>query len=599
MRDPRKPGPQSSGRSVAIRGGLCALTVGLAACSGSIESPGSAGGANLPPGATAGAPVTPPGAGGSTASGSGGASVVGNGGSVTNPSGGVSPGGAGAYRVPLEGKPIYSHFVRLTHRQWENSVRDLLKLAALPNVSQTFTSDPPDVTFSNNERALFVTSNLRTDYERAAEDLAKRTAADAAARAAVVGSDNNAANFVKSFGRRAYRRPLDDAEQKRYEALFASAATLFPSGDAFANGVELVVRAILQSPHFLYRTELGTNEAPLSSWEIASKLSFLLFDTTPSDALLDAAQRGELASADGIAKLAQTMIDDAAALPVVTRYHDELFGMFRYESIDKDRMRFPEYNTSMNAEFAEADKLFFQSIYKDGQGLRQILLSQSGYVSTATAPLYGVTASGSGLQQVALGPERTGFFTRLGFLAFNANLRDPDPIHRGVDISHRLLCGTLVPPPGTIPELPPQMPGQTNRERVTAHTGVNTCGQGCHSVIINPLGFAFENFDSIGRKRDMDNGKPVDTADAYALSSGLVQFKDAPQLMAILAEAPETHACYARHLGEFTLARDLAEADRSLVEELTTASASTGSIKAMLLAAIRSPKFATRTGGVQ
>jgi hypothetical protein len=566
---------------------VSALALGLGACSGTIESPPGAS-AGTGPGITAGAP----GSGGRSASGGAGGS-----GSV-----GPSVGGNGstAYQIPLDGRPIYSHYVRLTHRQWENSVRDLLKLATVPGLTGSFTGDTLEGTFSNNERALFVTANLRNDYERAAEELAKRVAGDATARTAIVGNANNAANFIKSFGRRAYRRPLDASEQQRYEALFASAATLYPSGDAFANGVELVVRAMLQSPHFVYRTELGSDNAPLSGWEIASKLSFLLHDTIPSESLLDAAERGELASTEGIVKLAQTMIEDPLAVSVLGRYHDELFGMYRYETIDKDRMRFPEYNPAMNAEFAEADRLFFESIYKGGQGLREILLSQTGFVSSATAPLYGVTANGSGLQPVALGPERTGFFTRLGFLAYNANLRDPDPIHRGVDINHRLLCGTLVPPPGTIPQLPTPMPGQTNRERVTAHTGVNTCGQGCHSVIINPLGFSLENFDAIGRKRDMDNGKPVDTADSYALATGLIQFSGAPELMAILAESPETHACYARHLGEFILARDLGEADRNLVEELAAASAAgDGPIKTMLLAAVRSPRFSTRNGGTQ
>jgi hypothetical protein len=590
MTDPRKPGSRSSGRGFAIRAGVSALALGLGACSGTIESQPGASAGSGDPGRTAGAP----GNGGRSAS--GGAGVGGSG--AVGPSVGGSD--STAYRIPLDGTPIYSHYVRLTHRQWENSVRDLLKLAAAPGLTGTFTGDPPEGTFSNNERALFVTANLRSDYERAAEDLAKRVAGDATARAAIVANGTNAANFIKAFGRRAYRRPLDASEQQRYEALFASAATLYPSGDAFANGVELVVRAMLQSPHFVYRTELGSDNAPLSGWEVASKLSFLLHDTIPSDSLLDAAERGELGTAEGIVKVAQAMLEEPVAVSVIGRYHDELFGMFRYESIEKDRMRFPEYNPAMNAEFAEADRLFFESIYKGGQGLREILLSQTGFVTASTAPLYGVTASGSGLQPVALGPERTGFFTRLGFLAYNANLRDPDPIHRGVDINHRLLCGTLVAPGGVIPQLPPQMAGQTNRERVTAHTGVNTCGAGCHSVIINPLGFSLENFDAIGRKRDMDNGKPVDTADAYALATGLIQFSGAPQLMTLLAEAPETHACYARHLGEFTLARDLGESDRGLVEELTTASVSgAGPIKTMLLAAVRSPRFSTRNGGTQ
>jgi hypothetical protein len=219
-------------------------------------------------------------------------------------------------------------------------------------------------------------------------------------------------------------------------------------------------------------------------------------------------------------------------------------------------------------------------------------------VNASTAPLYAATASGSGLTQVTVGPERPGFFTRVGFLAYNANLREPDPIHRGVDIMHRLLCSTLAPPPGEIPPLPAVTPGQTNRQRVEAHTGDGVCG-GCHATQINPLGFALENFDAIGQLRTTDNGQPVNTADSYELaSSGITPFAGAPELMQILANSPEAHACYSRRVGEYALARDMAEADRALVNELTTASMTdTGSLKAMLLGAVRSPLFTVRTGG--
>jgi hypothetical protein len=356
----------------------------------------------------------------------------------------------------------------------------------------------------------------------------------------------------------------------------------------FANGVELVIRAMLQSPGFLYRSEIGTDAAPLSGYEIASKLSFLLRDTTPDDALLDAAGRGELATPEAVATRAQAMLDAVEASTVLGRYHSELLGLQRYESIDKDRAAFPNYNTTMNPDIVEADRLFMDGVFKNGQGLREILLSPTAFVSAATAPLYGLTASGSGLTQVTLGADRPGFLTRVGFLSYNANMRDTDPIHRGVDISHRLLCGTLAPPPGTIPALPAPMAGQTTRERVTAHTGTGTCGEGCHSVIINPLGFAFENFDAIGQARTMDNGKPVDTRDSYELATGLVEFAGAPELMEILAESPEAHACYARNLAEYALSRDMDEGDRALVNELTqTSMGATGSVKAMLLAAVQ------------
>ncbi len=576
-----------------------AIALGLSACTGTVGGGPSGRGTDAGSSGSAG---TGTGTGGSSgasggSSGASGASGGGTGGaSGTTGTGGSIGGGPNGYNILLDGTPIHSHYVRLTHQQWENSVRDLLKLSAVPGLSSMFTSDPPNGTFSNNELRLYVTSGLRGDYERAAETLAKQVAANAQARTAI-GATGNAATFIRTFGRRVYRRPLDAAEQQRYEALFAAATTLYTGGDAFANGTELVIRAMLQSPNFVYRTELGADGAPLSGFEIASKLSFLLRDTTPDDALLDAAERGELGTTDAVVQRAQAILEGTEATPVVARYHSELFGLDRFENIDKDRTAFPNYNPTMNAALMEADRLFFDRVFQSGLGVSEILLSSVAFVNSQTAPFYAATASGSGMTQVTVGPERPGFFTRIGFLAYNGNLREPDPIHRGVDIMHRLLCSTLAPPPGEIPPLPAVMPGQTNRQRVEAHTGDGVCA-GCHENQINPLGFALENFDALGQLRTMDNGQVVDTAASYEFASGITPFSGAPELMQILATAPETHACYARRLGEYALARDTAEADRGLVNELTTASMTdTGSIKAMLLAAVRSPLFTVRTGG--
>src|SRR5262245_58471035 len=278
----------SNGFSVGARYAACVFALGLGACSNDLTGPGGPsgpGGGDDDPGTSgsAGTGTSGNGAGGSSAGTSAGGAAGTAGTAGTSGTGAGGTGGTSnptGYDIPLDGLPINSHYVRLTHQQWENSVRDLLKLAAAPGLSAMFTSDPPNGVFSNNELRLFVTSTLWSDYQRAAEDLAKRVSADAQARTAI-GATGDAATFIRTFGRRAYRRPLEAAEQQRYEALFASAPTLYTGGDAFANGVELVIRAMLQSPHFVYRTELGTNEAPLSGYEVASKLSFLLRDPAP------------------------------------------------------------------------------------------------------------------------------------------------------------------------------------------------------------------------------------------------------------------------------------------------------------------------------
>jgi hypothetical protein len=496
--------------------------------------------------------------------------------------------------LPLDGSPIFSQFVRLTHQQWEHSVRDVLRLDDVPGLSESFTGDPPEGIFSNNERALMVTPNLGLDYRRTAEQLAERVARDARALARLDGV-GDPASFIGRLGRRAYRRPLSADEQQRYQALFAAGATVFASGDDFADGVQLVIEALLQSPHFVYRAELEEDDQPLSGYEVASKLSFLLRNTTPDDSLLDAAGQGDFDSNEGVVARARQMLEEPAAAAAIARFHSELFGLERYASIAKDPVRFPQHSIDLNPDLQRAEELLLDELFRNGRGLSDLLTSTQAFVNSRTAPFYGLESSSSEFEAVDLGPERPGLFTRLGFLAYNGTLRDPDSIHRGVEINRVILCARLQPPPGVIPALPSIKPDQTNRERVTAHTGVGTCGESCHGTIINPIGFSFENFDALGQLRDTDNGKPVDTAGEYRFVDGLKAFDNAPELMQLIARSPQAHACFAEHLMEFSLGRDLVESDRALVDRLEASSLSAASsTKDLLLKVIASPSFSRR-----
>jgi hypothetical protein len=589
------------------------LTYGLitlAGCTGTIDGVGDSGtggtGSVTSSGGTNGKGSS--GSGGTAATGKGGSSgtsVGGSAGSATSGSGG-STGGSGAgggapptvVGVPLQGQPVYAHWVRLTHSQWEASVRDLLKLPAAPGLSSSFEGDPPNGTFANNERKLEVTNNLWSDYQRAAETLAKQVAQDATARARIApGTDS--AGFIRTFGRRAFRRDLTPGEQSTYEALFASAASVYETTDAFANGVEIVVSTMLQSPHFVYRSEVGEDGARLNGYEIASKLSFLLRDTMPSDALLDAAGRGELDTEAGLTAAAEEMLaaDDAKA--VAATFHAQLFGLSRFDSIEKNRTLFPNYTDAVNPAIQEAEALFFDRIFTQGLGFRDILTSTVGFVNSTLAPFYGVNVTGSTFQEVDLGAARPGFMTRLGFLAYNGTLRDSDPIHRGVDVINRLLCAELVPPPDLeIPPLPTPQPGQTTRERVAEHTGSGACA-GCHEATINPPGFAFENFDAMGQLRTTDAGKPVDTTGEFEWPEGVQSFSGAAEFVAQMAESSLPHACFAKHLVEFTLARDLRDRDVDIVTRIQALSRARSSEKQALLAIVQDPAFTLRSPGAQ
>jgi hypothetical protein len=520
---------------------------------------------------------------------------------ATTGTAGTSPtGGGGTSGTPLglvlDGAPIHSRYVRLTHEQWENSVRDLLQLPAAPGMSATFTGDPPGSTFSNNERRLFMTSGLWSDYETAAETLSQQVARDATALSRVTGGTTVAATFIRNFGRRAYRRDLTAAEETTYGTLFSSGATIFASGNAFADGVQLVIETMLQSPYFIYRMENGTAGQQLTGYEAATKLSYLLRNTMPDNALLDAAKAGNLNTADGIAAQAQTMLDAMPARTVFQRFSNEVFGLDRYVNMEKDTTVFPMFNAALAADLRTADIQLFDYIYAQGLGFKDLLLTPVAFINQNTAPLYGMTATGTTFKQVMLGADRPGYFTRAGFLAFNGTLRQPDPILRGVNIIRSILGVTdFMPPAGvTIPPLPDAIAGQTNRERVTAFTGPGTCGASCHANHINPLGFAFENLDALGQVRTMDNGKTIDTTGTFPFADGVQSFTNASTLMALLAAQPQAHRSFSAQLAEFVLARDIAETERPFVNTLGDTSLSAGSIKQLALAIIKSPAFTTR-----
>jgi len=361
--------------------------------------------------------------------------------------------------------------------------------------------------------------------------------------------------------------------------------------------VQIVIEAMLQSPYFLYRVELSPAGTRLSGYELASRLSLLLRNTTPDDALLDAAAGGQLDSEQGLVAVATQMLSNTAATEVLEAFHTELFGLHRYGSILKNTTLFPTYSEALNETLLQADQLFFQHVFENGGGLRAILTSNVAYVNQATAGFYGISAPSAELMQVTLDGSRPGFLTRLGFLAYNATLRDPDPIHRGVDINNRILCNTLEPPAGEIPPLPEFVPGQTNRERVEAHTGEGFCG-GCHAQIINPLGFALEGFDAMGQARSTDNGKPVNTTGEYAFSDGVKTFTGIADLAALLGESQQAHGCYAANLSEYALARDLAGGDAELVSELQEMSLEQDlSIKDVLTKMVQSSLFVNAKGG--
>jgi len=509
---------------------------------------------------------------------------------ATAASGGGSSGGLG---IELNGTPQYYRVIRLTNAQWAQSVQDILGLPEPSGLEAGFQSPVAGTTdFSNNELVLDVNQRSRADFQAAAEALAEQVTSSASALTSVYrGTDS--AGFIRTVGRRVYRRPLSADEISAYSALFQSGTTMSGSKSAFAKGAALVIRALLQSPNFLYRTELAPNGEELSGYEVAAKLSLWLRGTTPNDQLLGLAPT--LTTADQAASVAGAMLDEPTAVAVMRQFHGELLHFARFGTISK--VGVPSYRTSLHAEYAESSYLFFDKIFSEGLGVKDILTSTTGFMGPGMAKLYGLSQTGSGLTEQDLGPERVGFFSQLPFLTLHGLNGESDPIHRGASINLDVLCARLGPPSAMLPPIPPLEANQTNRERISTLT--TRCGGACHNELINPVGFAFEHFDGMGQYRDTENdGLTIDSSGQYAFSDGTKPFTDTGSLMQGMAESEQAHLCYAKKLASFSLQRDIVDSDLPLVDALAAVSrGADGSVKQVLLELVKNNAFRTHEEG--
>ncbi|HEY3499394.1 MAG TPA: DUF1592 domain-containing protein [Polyangiaceae bacterium] len=561
--------------------GLLALCFLAVACGRSSRNAGDAG----PGGATAGrahsgggeaGAVTGVDAGSGNDGGKDSVNAAGAGGSIDEPD---------LSSVVLDGTPLYTRVPRLTPSQWEHAVTDILRFAQARDLSRGFLRPASGVTdFDNNEKLLYVDATNLPDFVTGAEAAAALATESADALAALY-EGTDAAGFVRTLGRRAFRRPLTAAEEAAYGAIFARGEELYGAG--FASGAALVIRALLQSPHFLYRTELGPAGEALSGYEVASKLSFWLLDTTPSDALLDSAAAGELDGEQGLEAAARQMLEAPAAVAVLNDFHRQLLALDDALALDKSGV--PDWDPSVLPELDAASSAFFDRIFQADLGLRELLTSNEAYVGPGLAAYYGLSVTANGLELRELGPSRSGYFLQVPFLMVRADGARSDPIQRGFRLQ-RLVCGELPAAHAAPPETPLPIDGQTTREAVAALT--TTCGGPCHQAM-EPLGFAFENFDGLGRERDTDNGQPVDTASSFPFAEGVRQFADGTELVRTMAESLQVHTCYSKSVTGYALGRDVAPSDRPLLEALGEVSLM-HSLKEVVIALVREPAFRSR-----
>jgi hypothetical protein len=541
-------------RAVSVLLAGCALLA--QACSGTVGDDGAGEG-----GQAAGSGVG--GASGSGGSGKGGVGGAGN----------ASGGGSG----PASGVAPLTRAARLTHAQYSNTVGDLLGITE--RAAEAFAPDASNGFAFDTSVDYRVDGRLGGQYRTAAEELAARVAAESAIFSRVVPCTTTdaacQAEFIRSFGERAFRRPLVADEVTRFTALFAQGPTLVASGDAFKDGVRLVVEALFQSPQFLYRTELSSTVGAdgfiaLDDWEIASRLSYLAWDTMPDTALFDSARQGMLHTAAQVSTAAARVFADPRALTKAVRFHEQAWHFDRFARIGPDRMTYPNAPANLVDLIYPATTRFVQEVVQSGGGLSELLTAPYAYADSAIAPLYGASVSG-GLTRIELDPTlRKGVLMQVGHLASHAYAVKTDPIHRGLFILRDVLCRTIPDPPAgaSMTPLPPTSePIETTREEISLLTGQDAC-VGCHAQI-NAPGFAFENFDAVGQIRTMEGGVNVDTTGDLELDAGVLTFRNAVELVDGLAASPEARGCYVAKWLEFSYGRQFAPTDQEVRADLS------------------------------
>ncbi len=509
-----------------------------------------------------------------------------------------------------------TRFPKLSNRQWENTVQALFLLDSATGIAEDFTQEPLDKGYEPLAAAqLTIGGDAWSRYQTAAENVASMIIGDDAKLAKITPSgsfaDANAKGtaFISAFGRRAYRRPLTRDEQGTYLTLFKLGPSLV-GGDAFQAGARLVIEAMLQSPHFLYRVESsekadrsGRKEA-LSGYEVASRLSYALWNSMPSDQLLDAAAAGELDSKEGVARWAGKLLDDGRAHDVLVAFHEQTFQVASYGTQDKDPSLGFDADALAPLMQEEARRFFEYVVIKEGGGIAQLLTEPVAFANATTAPLYGVSGvTGSALQQVSLdASQRAGLLTQLGFLTKNATRSGSDPVHRGLIVARKVLCDDPDPPPMMF-ELPKPQAGLTTRQIYEQSTA---CGKGCHDTLINPPGFAFEIFDAVGRFRSMEAGQNIDPTGTLQIRVGYtssekknnpssaLSFDGPVDMVKQLAALPRVHECYAREWMQYMLARDLASGERGAWESLARTSQEKKSARALILDLVQLDTFRMR-----
>jgi Protein of unknown function (DUF1592)/Protein of unknown function (DUF1588)/Protein of unknown function (DUF1595)/Protein of unknown function (DUF1587)/Protein of unknown function (DUF1585) len=486
---------------------------------------------------------------------------------------------------------------RLTAAEYTATLKDLFGDSSVPLT--TVFSDPSVLGFSVDSRALVIQGLAAQQLMDQAESVASWAVTSHLSKLTSCTSMDAGCrqSFIRDFGKRVHRAPLTDADVATYEKLFTAEAT-------FNEGVEAVTSAMLQSPHFLYRQELGTAASggfQLTSYELASALSYLFTGSMPDAELSAAADSGALSQPAELERHAERLLQSPKGREVVYTFMKGWLGLGKLETVAKDDNIFKLTDSLRKSMTDETRRLIEDTTFNQNGSFLTLLTTTSSFVNKELATHYGLANAGSMSDQfmpVTFAPNERdgGILAQGGLLTAHSTASESSPVQCGKMVRTRLLCQELPPPPPNVDTtLKPAAGAKTTREHFQAHTENPVCAT-CHKLM-DPIGFGFEHYDAFGRRREQENGNPIDASGSVLNSTGDTPFEGLGGLTQFLTtQAGETvNECLVRYWSYFAFGAAGWTEDECTYESISEqAKTDNFALKSVVKAIVKTARFSRR-----
>ncbi len=490
---------------------------------------------------------------------------------------------------------------RLTHVQLRNTLRDVFGFVGA--AADGLPADARLEGYANGADRLGVSPLLLDNYRKVADEVATEVVRRSQALLPCpVGNLGQAAcrgDFVRALGLRAFRRPLGASEEARFDEVYHRSARA--GGPEL--GLKMLVEAMILSPAFLFRFELGGDPRPgaashLDPYEMASALSYTLWDSPPDAELLALARSGDLADRRTFARQAERLLGDRKrSAGTLATFFQQWLKIEHLLTLGKDAARFPQYTPQLAKDLLEENRRTVEAVLFEGDGtLTTLLTGQDSHINNKLGALYGVKVRGGDFKPTRLdATERRGILTQAAFLAARADADTTRPVDRGAFVREEILCAEVPPPPDEFKFDPSQITDDmTAREKLSLHARSAFCAR-CHALF-DGIGFALERYDAIGQFRVTDKSRPIDPSGTLPMPDDApITFVDFVDLVDQLATRQRPFACFAERALAYTTGRAPDEISSCEKQTIAAKFAAAGyRVDRLILDIVTDPAFVTR-----